>query len=75
MPESTAPERPVPAGAELGRRRARFTYLMRAARKAVDGEPRLTPDELRALAGIYGEAAGDRAEASLWTNAATITRT
>ena len=49
------------AKTEAGRRKARFTYLMRAARKAVDGEPRLTPDELRALAGVFGTAAGDQA--------------
>jgi hypothetical protein len=62
LPESTAPENtarpPVPRGA-VGRRRARFTYLMRAARKAVEADPKLTPDELRALAGIYGQAAED----------------
>jgi hypothetical protein len=63
MPENEAPERPR-TGAEItepARRRARFTYLMRHARKAVDGDPKLTPDELRALAGIYGQAAGERA--------------
>ena len=59
MPENEAPERPRtrPENAEIGRRRARFTYLLRAARKAVDGEPRLTGDELRALAGVFGTAA------------------
>ncbi len=49
------------AKTEAGRRKARFTYLMRRARAAVEGEPKLTPDELRALAGVYGTAADHRA--------------
>ena len=60
MPENEAPERPRGqrlANADVGLRKARFMHLVRRARKAVDGEPRLTADELRELAGIFGTAA------------------
>lgn len=46
---------------EAGRRRARFTFLMRRARATVEGDPKLTPDEWRELAAVYGQAAEDRA--------------
>jgi hypothetical protein len=49
------------ARTETARRIARFNKLLERARAAVDGEPRLTPDELRQLAGVFGTAAGDQA--------------
>jgi hypothetical protein len=42
-----------------GRRRARFTFLVRRARKTVEGGPPLTAAEWRELAAIYSQAADE----------------
>jgi hypothetical protein len=45
------------AKTEPARRRARFTHLKRHAIKMVEGQPRLTAEELKALAAIFADAA------------------
>lgn len=54
----------MPSGAEItyaARRRARFVHLLNRARKAVEGEPRLTEDERAEIARIWLSGPGGEA--------------
>jgi hypothetical protein len=44
-----------------GRRRARFSFAVQRANRIIDGDPKLTADELRELAAMYAGAAENRA--------------
>ena len=46
---------------QVGRRRARFSFLVQRCSKAVETEPKLTADEYRELAAIFTRAAEGRA--------------
>jgi hypothetical protein len=59
MPETAAAPLTGAQRTEHIRRLARFKRLKERAHKIVEGEPRLTPGELRELATIFTQIQGD----------------